>query len=480
MIEFLLNNELVKIEYHCADLTVLEYLRNQRQLCGTKEGCASGDCGACTVVIAEQDKQELEYKNVNSCITFLGSLHGKQLLTVEHLKYCYDNKNSLHPTQKAMIDHHGSQCGFCTPGFVMSMFSLYKNANKNDDGIKQNIEEYLAGNLCRCTGYKPIINAAMEATSTTANDQFNLNEVNTNSTLQKLENSDTSGSENFHIPKSCKAASNLIKQYPNARLLGGGTDLALEVTQQLHTIDQIIYLGEISELKIIDSDKFTYKIGAAVSLNAFNKYMKDEFPELYRLLLRFGSRQIRNVGTIGGNIANASPIGDLPPVLIALDAQLILQSESAKREMPIEKYFIGYKKTALKKQEILHSILIPRKNPNHHLKIYKVSKRIDDDISAVCMACYISVESNLIQSIRIALGGMAAIPKRATACEKVLIGKPLNSEIIVSAQKALDLDFQPIDDVRASANYRMQVAKNLLTRLQIEMTDSKVTTNVTQ
>ncbi|MCY4150239.1 MAG: xanthine dehydrogenase small subunit [Gammaproteobacteria bacterium] len=477
MIQFLLNDTPISYEMERPDLTVLDYLRECRYLRGTKEGCASGDCGACTAVLVEQGEQGLEYRNFNSCITFLGSLHGKQLITVEHLK----SHDRLHPVQQAMVDQHGSQCGFCTPGFVMSLFSFYKTAQAGRiTSHEENIKEYLSGNLCRCTGYFPIVRAAEQSLSHHEPDQFDQSSKSVSGILAKINDQPGSEPAQFHVPTSARELAKLKNDYPKARLLAGGTDLALEVTQQHRDLDEIIYLGRVQELCALDRAETRIQIGSAVTLDRLDIELGDDFPELRTLLKRFGSRQIRNVGTVGGNIANASPIADITPVLIAMNATCVLESIKGQREILLEDYFLGYKKTELKGNEFIRCVNVPVPDKNTHLKICKVSKRVDDDISAVCLVALISVVDGVATHIRMAFGGMAAIPKRATRCEMALLDQPLETRVVEQAKAALDQDFQPISDVRASAGYRIDVAKNLLDRIFLELSENPPVTRIDQ
>ncbi len=481
MIHFLLNREEIALAESRADLTVLDYLRDHRQKCGTKEGCASGDCGACTVVVASVENDALAYRSVNACIAFAGSLHGKQLITVEDLA----GGGELHPVQRAMVEQHGSQCGFCTPGFVMSLFALYKNQplGSRKTVSRQTIEEYLGGNLCRCTGYRPIMDAALQATRNIKADAFSGHAAECVKRLKAIAKKKP-GARRFHLPGSARQLAELLQQHPNARLLAGGTDLALEVTQQLNALDDIIFLGNVAELRRVRSTKTRHEIGAAVPLSECGGLLCAEYPDLAELLRRFGSTQVRNQATLGGNVANASPIADLPPVLIALGARVVLQRGEQLRSVDIENYFTGYKKTVLAKDdgdgevEFIRSIQLPRAKPGGCLKAYKVSKRMDDDISAVCAVFSVTLKGNVIKAVRTGFGGMAATPRRALHCEQALRGQALDERTLESAQRALAEDFQPISDVRAGASYRMTVAQNLLRRLSIELLEPKVPTRV--
>jgi len=477
-VRFLLNNDVVTIENIDPNLTVLQYLREYQFHTGTKEGCASGDCGACTVVIAElatDNYQELSYKSINSCICFVGNLHGKQLITVEHLK----QGAQLHHVQQSMVDNHGSQCGFCTPGFVMSSFALHKaNATPN----RSDVIEALAGNLCRCTGYRSIIDAAMASSEHAEADSFTQHYKQTVMQLNRfkaLPSASLSNSKHrYFAPKSIiELAQKLIKS-PLATLVAGGTDLALSVTQNFKTIEDLVYLGDVAELLQIENNERGFIIGSAVPYSEFTPMLNEEYHELGEMIERIGSKQVRNNGTLGGNIGNASPIGDMPPALIALGAKMTLQRGDSERKVLLEDFFIDYKKTLLSDSEFIKNIYIPKAKAEQMLKLYKISKRIDDDISAVLAAIFIEIKENNVTNLRIAFGGMAGIPKRAKHCEAALMGKPLTQENISAAQQALTRDFQPMSDVRASDKYRMKVAQNVIQKCYLELQNRNIETRV--
>jgi xanthine dehydrogenase small subunit len=466
MIRFLLNAQPVTLTDCAPDMTVLDFLRTEAVQRGTKEGCASGDCGACTVVVAEPDGDRLRYSTLNSCITFVASLHGKQLLTVEHL----EQQGALHPVQQAMIEQHGSQCGFCTPGFIMSLFALYKNREQLD---RAGVERALAGNLCRCTGYRPIIDAALSLSDQPRHDAFSVQETEIAQRLQQMRDDQPGGTlqageRRFFLPTTTDELAALLQAYPQARLVAGGTDLALEVTQQLRQPQVLIYTGNVPELNRLTDNGSSLSVGAAVSYSRLEPLLARRLPAFARLLERIGSLQVRNQGTLAGNVANASPIGDTPPVLLALNARVDVRSGNRCEAIPIEHFFTGYRETALPAQGFIEQIEIPLE-PQRALFIYKVSKRIDDDISAVCAAFSIALDDDgIVRDARLGFGGMAAVPARAPGAEQALIGQPFTEQGIEAARRALGDDFSPIDDVRASGRYRLEVARNLLLRAVLE------------
>ncbi|MFT7286925.1 MAG: xanthine dehydrogenase small subunit [Halieaceae bacterium] len=472
MIRFLHRDAEVALEDTAADTTVLEYLRDQCHLTGTKEGCASGDCGACTVVTASACDAGLRYEPLNSCIAALGSLHGKQLISVEDLP----EEQAWHPVQQAMIDCHGSQCGFCTPGFIMSMFALYQTQSKEQHELpRETILEALGGNLCRCTGYRPIVEAAVRALPQAKEaDKFSRSEQSTRDRLRAIAAREDHGPALMHAeqryfrPFDAAAVSTLLEEHPEARLIAGGTDLFLELTQNLQALPQLIDLRAAAELDQVTLSEQAISLGAAVSHRACLPAVLSDYPELAELIERFGSLQIRSQGTVVGNVANASPIGDWPPVLLALDATITLQSRDGTRHLPLADFFLDYRKTALGKGEFIRSVEIPRREPGLFLRAYKISKRYEDDISSVCAVFALSMQGDMVRRARIAFGGMAAIPKRAASCERALQGRALNAESMQAAASVLGDDFQPISDARASAEYRMTVAGNLFQRLLLE------------
>ena len=466
-IEFILNDELIKINNVDTNVSVLNYLRIDKRLTGTKEGCASGDCGACTAIIAELKNNKLEYKAINTCIMFLYSLHGKQLITVEHL-----SNSKLHPVQQSMVDNHGSQCGFCTPGFVMSMFGMYKDKVKPSN---QNIDEYLAGNLCRCTGYNSIKKAAKKMYSYGRKDKFSKNENKIIKLLKKIKHNDVLISKNdnkFYIPINLKNLIQYTQNNKQYKFVTGGTDIALEVTKKNNNINSLIYLGNNKDLNYIKIKENYINIGSATPINKIIPILKKYYPSFADMFDRYGSTQIRNVASIGGNLGSASPIGDSLPALLALNAKLILQSKN-QRLLDIKDFFKAYRKTALKNKEFIKEIRIPILK-SHIFKCYKISKRIDDDISSLFVAYLMKLKNNIIKDINIAYGGMDSIPNFAFKTQKYLIGKEFNLKNIDKSKQMIEKDFTPLTDVRASSTYRKLVSKNLMDRLFLEINNNKI------
>ncbi|MDC0216275.1 xanthine dehydrogenase small subunit [Candidatus Pelagibacter sp.] len=469
-IKFIFENKIHEIVSPDPNETILSYVRLKLKKTGTKEGCAEGGCGACTIVLGELKKNNIIYKAINSCIAFVPSLEGKQLITVENLT---PKNRSLHPVQNAMVKYHGSQCGFCTPGFVMSLFAMYKNYSNYGDKL---IQDSIAGNLCRCTGYRPIIDAAKSLNNKNKLDQFKKIQKSTISLLKKIKQKNISinnFNKKYSAPRNIIELKKVIKKYPNAKLLSGGTDLSLIVTKQKKNIDNIIYLNSIDELNYINENNNYIEIGATTPLIKFESFIKKYYPDFNSVLKRYGSVQIRNVATIAGNIATASPIGDTLPLLLSLDASIVLQDVKRKMKLPLKNFFVGYRKTKLKKGQFISSVRIPIFKKNI-FKAYKISKRIDDDISSVCGSFNLEIVNKKIKKIRIAYGGMASIPKRATNCEKILLNSNFSEAIIIKARKILEKDFKPIDDMRASSNYRMEIAKNLLSKCFLEIKNNKL------
>ena len=479
MIRFLINNDVVELNEARADLTLLQFIREHRKKTGTKEGCAAGDCGACTVVLVEpvssDSATKLNYRTVNSCITLMSAIHGKQLLFVEHLS---DGKH-LHPVQQALVDHHGSQCGFCTPGFIMSMFALYHSNSKPN---RDDVLHALSGNLCRCTGYRPIIDATLAVCEQAPNDQFSARQDATLATLLSLSGEKPSGTGNIHTPTSREELKALIKANPSAQLVAGSTDLSLQFTQQLKEVKTLISVTHIDALKQCTKNEHSLIIGAAVPLNDATPLLLNAFPQVAELVTRFASLPIRNQATIGGNVANASPIGDMPPLLLALNATLHLDNGESARAIPIHEFFKGYRETTLANDEWISAIEIPLKQPNQALAAYKISKRFEDDISAVCAVFNMTLDNGKVEAISCGFGGVAAVPSTCEALENVLKGKLFSSKECLTLGKQVLFDaFAPIDDVRATAQYRKTVLANLWHRFWLEnQTVNNIETRVVQ
>jgi xanthine dehydrogenase small subunit len=433
-IAFLLNGTPVRVSADNPTRTLLDWLREGRGLTGTKEGCNEGDCGACTVMVTDGSGT----RALNACILFLPQLHGKAVRTVEGLT---GPGGELHPVQKAMIDNHGSQCGFCTPGFVMSMATAQANGATDHD-------DYLAGNLCRCTGYAPIIRAARAVAGQPV-------------PVWVQDRPADAGPAPF-APASSDELAAWYAAHPDATLIAGATDVGLWVTKELRDLPEVAFLHACADLQRIETVPGGLRVGAGVTIAALRKAVQSSHPTLAELLRRFASEQVRGAATIGGNIANGSPIGDTPPALIAMGATLHLRRGETRRDMPLEAFFLDYRKQDRAKGEFVEAVTIPNAAPD--LACYKLSKRFDQDISAVCGCFNITREGGRVTAARIAFGGMAGIPKRAASVEAALVGRDWTLATIEAALPAFARDFTPMTDMRASASYRLETAQNMLVR----------------
>ena len=455
IISFVLDGEVVDIDFSGAQslrptTTVLNYLRSLPNHKGCKEGCAEGDCGACTVVLAKYEQKKIRYQAVDACLIFLPMLHGKQLITVENV----GSSHKLHPVQEAMVDLDGSQCGFCTPGFIMAMFELYKNTSipTNDQ-----IDDALTGNLCRCTGYRSIIDAAQRAGAKKARDHFSqqkeikkmLGGIHTNNIQLSNKN------QVYHKPCDKQSALKLIQRHPKATIVAGATDIALRVTKNHENIPEIIDIGDIEELKKISSSKSHYKIGAGASLESVKAFSKVRLPALHKMLAVFGSKQIRHLATLGGNLGSASPIGDTTPVLIALKAIIVIEGKNGARKVPMSKFITGYRKSQCKAGELITEIQIPRARNGALIRSYKISKRKDLDIATVSAGFRVCLDkSNIPTDLMLVYGGMAEMTKRAVKTEEFLSGKVWNRKMIEQASNMISAYFNPISDARSGARAR--------------------------
>jgi xanthine dehydrogenase small subunit len=470
-IRFILNDEEISLTDVKPDTTLLDWLRLERRLRGSKEGCAEGDCGACTVLVGRLMGDEIIYDSVTACIRFVGSLHGTHVVTVEHLR---GKDGNLHPVQQAMVDHHGSQCGFCTPGFVMSLYGLWM---RDPDPSQAAIEKALQGNLCRCTGYAPIIRAgqAISTYGRPEGDPLLAERIALKGRIEALNDGRRvelgEGAERIIIPANLDDFAEVYEANPGATIVNGSTDVGLWVTKFMRAIGPVIFIGHLQALKQIEQTADVVRFGAGVSYSEALPVIADRFPELGELWNRIAGEQVRNMGTIGGNIANGSPIGDTPPPFIALGARLTLRKGATRREIALEDYFLAYGKQDRQPGEFVESVTVPVLPEGEKFATYKISKRREEDISALCGAFRIALDhAGMVSMARIAFGGMAATPKRAATVEALLLGKPWTEASIEAAADAFAQDYQPISDMRASADYRLLTAQNLLRRFFLDTT----------
>ncbi|MFO0598470.1 MAG: xanthine dehydrogenase small subunit [Myxococcaceae bacterium] len=435
--------------------TLLRYLRDRRGMTGTKEGCAEGDCGACTVAIAERAPGgETTWRAVNSCLVLLPMLQGKHVVTVEALR----DESGYHPAQLAMSKALGSQCGYCTPGIVMSLFEA---TYRKDLDAPWKLDDQLCGNLCRCTGYRPIREAGEAVGGSCPKDRFAKSLESAAPQSMALEYQ--SDGQRFWTPDSLDALWKVLDAHPDARFVSGGTDLSLEVTKRFAVIPKLISLEGLTALRTLGEIDGGFTLGAGATISELEAFTVARLPSVHRMLRYFGARQIKHRGTIGGNLCNASPIGDLAPALLSLGATAVLRSRQGERRVPLADFFLGYRKTALQPKEILAAVEVPRPSSTARSLSYKVSKRRELDISAVAAGLYVDTDaSNVVTVARFAFGGMAATPKRAAKAEALVVGKPWTKDTAEAAAQALASDFTPMTDHRGSDRYRAMVAANLL------------------
>ena len=467
-LRFILNDRDVVLNEVSATRTLLDFLRLDRRMTGSKEGCAEGDCGACSVLVGRLRGGELKYEAINGCITFVGSLDGTHVVTVEHLSAA---NGPLHPVQRAMVDHHGSQCGFCTPGIVMSLYGMWM---ENADPSVKDIEVALQGNLCRCTGYSPIVRAgqSISAYGKVVDDPLVAERQSIKARLEALQDGRRvelgAGNNRIIVPASADDLAEVYAANPTATLVAGATDVGLWVTKFMRDIGPVICIGDVPDLHGIAEVDGALRIGAAVTYAEAEDAVTARYPQLAEFWSRIGGQQVRNAGTVGANIANGSPIGDTPPPLIAHGAAIVLRKGDRRRTVKLEDFFIAYGKQDREPGEFVESVVVPALPPGEQFAAYKISKRKDEDISSVCGAFRVSVEDGRVVAAIIAYGGMAATPKRAKAVEAALVGKDWTMATVEAALPAYAEDYQPLTDMRASAEYRLLAAQNLLRRFFLE------------
>ena len=477
VLQFIRRGQTVTLHDVPPERTLLEVLREDLGCTGTKEGCAEGDCGACTVVIGEAvasaEGEQLRYSAINSCIRLAHSVHGLALWTVEDLTrdplIARDPAASIHPAQEAMVSCHGSQCGFCTPGFVMSLFGMYQNRVCQGQAItREQAQHDLSGNLCRCTGYRPILDAAQQMADL---PRARVDERALLAQLHQLPAPALEGAD-YLAPRTLAELLQARANHPQAQIVAGGTDVGLWVTKQLREFGQVLDVTRVAELREIDASGAQLVIGAAATLTQAFAALQALWPQLDEFAARFAGLPVRNAGTLGGNVANGSPIGDSMPLLIALGAQVVLASLRGQRRLPLEDFYTGYRKNQLAADEVLTHIEVPKPRAGELLRAYKVSKRTDDDISAVCLAIQLTLRDGQVQAASIGVGGVAATPVRARATEAVLAGAPWNEATLARAADSLRNEFQPLSDMRASGEYRRALLAHLLERYWLESTGS--------
>ncbi|MYM86952.1 xanthine dehydrogenase small subunit [Rugamonas sp. FT82W] len=468
-IRFFYRGEVRSVDAGAPTRTLLQHLREDLHCTGTKEGCAEGDCGACTVVVAElQPDGEVAMKSVNSCIQFVPTLDGKAVFTIEDLKQA-DGK--MHPVQEALVECHGSQCGFCTPGFAMSLWSLYlKQDGQATPPCRKTVDETLSGNLCRCTGYRPIIDAARRMGEL---PHVSFNREALKATLQSIQRTEmysyTHDGQTFHAPRTLAELAALRAAKPTATIVAGSTDVGLWVTKQMRNLGDMIYVRQVQELYRMEEEDGMLYIGAAVSLNdAYEAVCKHYKEELHEMWQRFASQPIRNTGTLGGSVANGSPIGDSAPWMIALGAEIVIRSDKGQRSMLLEKFYLDYMKKDWQPGEFVEAVRIPLPRKDVHFRTYKLAKRYDQDISAVCAAFAFTLKDGVVSDAHIAYGGMAATSRRAPLAEAAVNGKRWDEATLKLAMAELAKDYTPLSDMRATASYRMKTAQNLLRRYWLE------------
>jgi xanthine dehydrogenase small subunit len=471
-IRFLLDGVVHHLDDIDPTLTVLDLLRYRLRRTGTKEGCAEGDCGACTVLVGELKDSAVTWRAVNACIMFVPMLDGLALRTVESL-------GGSHPVQQALVASHGSQCGFCTPGFVMSLYGLSLGAAGTEDVP---VGDVIAGNLCRCTGYGPILAAGEAVAPTTPDDTATIEALKPlqSDTALVLHHRDPPAgpARSWFAPRTTAELATLLLEHPDAQVVAGATDVGLWVTKQHRVLPSIIWIGKVADMARLDEDENGLTLGAGVRYAEAHEALRRLHPDLGELVRRIGAVQVRNAGTIGGNIANGSPIGDMPPALIALGAVVRLRRGETRRELLLEDFFIRYGVQDRQPGEFVESVFVPRPKAGVLIRILKLSKRFDSDISALCGAFALTIRDGLVTEARIAFGGMAGTPQRARVTEAALTGQPWTEATVETAVAALARDYSPLTDVRGSSTYRLSAAGNLLRRLWIEASDPAEATSV--